>query len=221
MSRRSNPNDDRPLRKTRGRSRKHRVIYVAVEGEITEVHYFDYVAELIADRQVTLHVLHEKNGLKPQDTVDKILDDVDDDAERWVMFDRDQHNKIPEAFARAKRNNVNVVFSHPSFDLWLLLHFTPFSGAQDGSSGVVHLKLRQQASFEKFGSDDKSLKGDRVKAIRGKELTATRNARKLTNDCTTAECSEADGHADHCQPLGRDPSTDVWQLLASLKIIDA
>lgn len=103
MSRRSNPNADRPLRKTQGRPREHRVVYVAVEGETTEVHYFDYVAELIADEQIALHVLYEKNGLKPQDTVDKILGNADGNAERWVMFDRDEHHEIPEAIARAKR----------------------------------------------------------------------------------------------------------------------
>lgn len=209
------------MHKTQGRPREYRVVYVAVEGETTEVHYFDYVAELIADEQIALHVLYEKNGLKPQDTVDKILGDADDNAERWVMFDRDEHHEIPEAIARAKRNGIKVVFSHPSFDLWLLLHFTPFSGAQNGSSGVVHKKLRRQAAFETFGPHDKSLKGARVEALRGKELTATRNARKLTKDCATAECSEVDGHMDHCEPLRRDPSTDVWRLLVSLKIIDA
>jgi hypothetical protein len=202
VSRRSNPHADRPLYKPKGRSREHRVVYVAVEGESTEVDYFDYIKELIGDQQITLHVLYKRNGLKPQDTVDKILEDAEDKTERWVMFDRDEHSEIPEAFARAKKNDIEVVFSNPSFDLWLLLHFTTFSGAQNGSSNVVHKKLRKRPAFETFAlpQGDKSLKGAR---------------------CATAQCSEAEGHADHCAPLGRDPSTDVWRLLASLKIIDA
>jgi RloB-like protein len=223
VSRRSNPHADKPLHKSKGPSREHRVVYVAVEGESTEVDYFDYIKELIGDRQITLHVLYKRNGLKPQDTVDKILDDAEDKAERWVMFDRDEHSEIPEAFARAKKHDIEVVFSNPSFDLWLLLHFTPFSGAQNGSSDVVHKKLRKQPAFETFALShgDKSLKGARIEAIRGKEPIATQNAKKLTEDCATAQCSEAEGHADHCAPLSRDPSTDVGRLLASLKIIDA
>ncbi len=220
--RRSSPHASRPLQKPRGRSRAHRVIYVAVEGESTEVDYLAYVDELIADQQITLHVLYKKNGLKPQNTIDRILDNAEDDAEKWVMFDRDQHGEIPEAFARARRNGINIAFSNPSFDLWLLLHFTPFSGTQNGSSDVVQEKLRRQRGFETFAlpRGNKSLKGVRIEAIRGKEFVATRNARKLTRDCVTAQCSEADGHADNCAPLTRDPSTDVWQLLASLKIVN-
>jgi len=139
------------------------------------------------------------------------------------MFDRDEHHEIPEAFARAKREGIKVVFSNPSFDLWLLLHFTAFSGTQGGSSVVVHQKLRQRPAFETFAlaHGDKSLKGARIEVIRGKELVATRNARRLTKDFTTTECSEAGGHADHCQPLSRDHSTNVWKLLSDLKIIDA
>jgi hypothetical protein len=168
-------------------------------------------------------VLYKKNGLKPQNTIDQVLDNAEDDAERWVMFDRDQHSEIPEAFVRARQNGINVAFSNPSFDLWLLLHFTPFSGAQNGSSDVVQEKLRRQRVFETFAlpHGNKSLKGARIEAIRGKESIATRNARKLTKDCVTAQCSEAAGHANHCAPLTRDPSSDVWRLLASLKIVKA
>jgi hypothetical protein len=43
VTRRSDPNADRSIRRRHGRSREHRVIYVAVEGESTEVDYLDYV----------------------------------------------------------------------------------------------------------------------------------------------------------------------------------
>ncbi|MFC9251202.1 RloB family protein [Amycolatopsis thailandensis] len=223
MTRRSKPNAERPIHRSRGRSRTHRVVYVAVEGEITEVDYLTYVnKELIDDNEITLHVIARSNGLKPTETVTKVLDVDDPNGELWVMFDRDEHAGIPQAFSQGRKKDVEVVFSHPSFDLWLLLHFQSFSGSQNGSSKIVHEKLRQYPGYETFGKqgDDKGVKGSRVDSIRGKGLTAVRNARKLTKDCAFDGCSEAGGHADRCDPLRRDPSTDVWRLLASLKIID-
>jgi hypothetical protein len=208
------------VHRTRGRSQARTVVYVAVEGESTEVDYFTYVKnEFLDDDRVTLHVVSERNGLKPQETVDKLVDVGDVGDELWAVFDRDEHHGIPQAFAVAKRAGVNIAFSNPSFDLWLLLHFAAFSGAQSGSSDVVHEKLRKQPGFETFDvRNDKSIKEGRVEALRGKERIASRHARMLVKDCPTSQCTEADGHADHCDPLCRDPSTDVWRLLAALGV---
>jgi len=40
------------------------------------------------------------------------------------------------------------------------------------------------------------------------------------DDCPTEACSAIDGHADHCEPIRRDPSTDVWRLLVELGVVD-
>ncbi len=41
----------------------------------------------------------------------------------WCVFDRDQHERIEDAFAKARAAKVRVAFSHPCFELWYLLHF--------------------------------------------------------------------------------------------------
>jgi hypothetical protein len=61
--------------------------------------------------------------------------------EVWALFDRDQHTDVREAFARIEEHNaeaavnsyedIQIGFSHPSFDLWLLLHFQQLSGPHD------------------------------------------------------------------------------------------
>ncbi|WIY05612.1 RloB family protein [Amycolatopsis mongoliensis] len=227
MSRRSNPHADKPLHKTKGASREHRVIYVAVEGERTEVDYLTYLKkDLLDSKRITLHVLAKRNGMKPLEAVDYVLAQAEDPRrdELWAMFDRDQHEGIPQAFDKASAKNVKIAYSSPSFDLWLLLHFTGFnSGRQSGSSTIVHEQLRRQRGFETFDiRGDKSVRGERVEALRDKHEIAARNAKKLANDCPTTTCSDQAGHDDdHCPPLRRDPCTDVWQLLVSLKIIDA
>lgn len=87
--------------------------------------------------------------------------------EAWALFDRVQHTRIPQAVAEAATAGVEVCFSHPSFDLWLLLHFQAFGGRQSGSSDVVKDKLRKAdpafRNFDKRG--DKSVKGPRAEGL--------------------------------------------------------
>lgn len=87
---------------------------------------------------------------------------------------------------------------------------------------VIHEKLRRQAGFETFGArNDKSLRGPRVLALNGKQEDAVKRAKRLVEECSTGECSASNGHAAHCDPLRRDPSTDVWRLLVELGIVSA
>src|SRR5262249_384950 len=138
----------------------------------------------------------------------------------WALFDRDQHPCVPRAFAAAGRMAIHVAFSHPSFDLWLLLHFQNLSSAEGGSSDAVRAKLRAaHPAYATFAANgEKSVTGSRAQALFGREGQATRHARRLVDDCPSEVCSAAAGHGDACQPLARDPSTDVWQLLAALRI---
>lgn len=224
-NRRTRPGADKPLHPTAGPSREERIFYVAVEGEATEPDYLAYLnKEFGQDLRFRIQPLWRRYGLKPQEVVDRVLaehDPDDKDNEFWALFDRDEHTGIPQAFAVARENNVRVGFSHPSFDLWLLLHFTAFSGAQSGSSGLVHEKLRRHRGFERFNiNGDKSVRDARADTLKGHERAAAKRARKLTNDCPNKKCNEQGGHVDHCDPLRRDPSTNVWELLVALKIID-
>jgi RloB-like protein len=140
----------------------------------------------------------------------------------WAMFDRDTQPQIREAFAQAEREDVQIAFSHPSFDLWLLLHFSDFQGSQGGSSKIVVGKLRgADAAFARYAtrSGEKKLDGRRINALRGKHGHAAKRAQRLSDDCLTGACSRGAGHCDHCQPTDRDPSTDVWRLLDALGIL--
>jgi len=228
--RRTDPHAERPIHRGPGRRwRGNRVFYVAVEGESTEP---DYLAalnhEFGSDHQFLIHPLYKRNGMSPRRVVSRALDhrdevDVGDDrVQLWALFDRDQHHDIPQAMRDARAGGVRVAFSHPSFDLWPLLHFTDVSGRQGGSSRVVHQKLRQCHGFEGFGSrDDKSVGGRRAEALGGKHTDAVKRAKRLVDDCPTEACSATDGHADHCDPIRRDPSTDVWRLLVELGVVES
>jgi hypothetical protein len=199
-----------------------------VEGEVTERDYLEFInAELGDVGRFFIHTITKRHGMKPLGVVERAVamlgelvdqDVVEGRAQVWALFDRDQHTCIAQAFATAAVAAVQVGFSHPSFDLWLLLHFQNMTSAEDGRSETVHRKLRAaDHAYARFGRNgDKTLAGARARALLGREGTAMLHARLLVDGCPSGLCSATGGHGADCWPLDRDPSTDVYRLLDSL-----
>ncbi|WP_062350921.1 RloB family protein [Herbidospora yilanensis] len=227
------------------------ILYVACEGESTEPDYLQYLNEQFGDgdghdrQPFRIQPVYRRNGLTPGEVVAAACDAAGED-EAWALFDRDQWGDIPQAIKAAAASRIEIVFSHPSFDLWLLLHFQAFGGAQSGSSKLVVEKLRQAKGAEAFKDfdkkGDKSIRAARRNALRNREDKAAEHARTLVSSCSHGLCKprqakvdpvEGDdpvtpqqwasrsGHAPDCPILQRDPSTDVWRLLARLRIVKA
>lgn len=250
QGRRGTAEDSRPLERRLGRDQDVRVVYVGCEGEQTEPQYLDYLNDEFGSgapgrQPFQLHAVSKANGLKPSRAVAQVKEIAESD-EAWVLFDRDEHSDIPEALRAAAKARIEVCFSHPSFDLWLLLHFRAFGGAQHGSSKTVVDKLRaSNVAFRDYGRRDKGIGPDRRKALRQREQAAVNRARAMVKQCEHGDChasaatwdvisraeaetpipwqrwSARSGHHDHCPVMGRDPSTDVWRLLVSLGIATA
>ncbi|MFF3441049.1 RloB family protein [Streptosporangium sp. NPDC002721] len=226
-----------------------RVLYVACEGESTEPDYLDYLNDQFGDggdrgrQPFRIQLVPRRDGRTPSGIVEAVRKVAGED-EAWALFDRDRWNDIPQAVKAAAASRVELAFSHPSFDLWLLLHFQMFGGAQSGSGKVVVEKLRQARgadAFKEYGKKgEKSIRGARRDALKGLEGKAVAHARSLVASCAQGSCApgrakigpvdlEAEpespqewaarsGHAPECQVLQRDPSTDVWRLLIALGI---
>ena len=220
-----------------GRDRGQREFYVVAEGEVTERDYLALLnAEYGESGRFFVHPITRRRGMQPLGVVERAIAQLDElrqapggDADIgegriqvWALFDRDQHSRIAEAFAEAAPTAVRVAFSHPSFDLWLLLHFQNMTSAEDGSSDAVHARLRTaDPAYGRFGRNgDKSVTGRRAQALLGREGMAATHARRLVDHCASGTCSAAAGHCPSCPPLARDPSTDVWRLLEALQIVD-
>jgi hypothetical protein len=246
------PDRSRRTRPTRGKSliaerpprSPARVIYVVAEGEVTEPDYCTALNNhLKGSHQFYINTRYSrKNGLHPLEVAEGAVTIASDPRERWdngpvhevwALFDRDQHTDVRAAFARIEGHNaevpakgykeVQIGFSHPSFDLWLLLHFQQLSSPQGGSSAQVHQKLRTYPAFGRFASGtagSKAITADMAEQLLtpGRIESAVRNARALVRSCPTGSCSLTGGHVDGCDPLFRDPSTDVWRLVQSLGI---
>ncbi|MEU8278108.1 RloB family protein [Microbispora bryophytorum] len=249
--RRGSLEDERPLAPGFGpHSREVRVLYVACEGESTEPDYLQYLNEQFGDgdgrgrQPFRIQPVYRRNGRTPCEVVEAVCKAAGED-EAWALFDRDQWDDIPQAIKDAAESRIELAFSHPSFDLWLLLHFQAFGGAQSGSSKLVVEKLRQAKGADAFKDydkrGDKSVKGARRNALKGREDKAVAHARSLVASCAHGLCKPGrakvgpvgenaapqspqewaarSGHAPDCPVLQRDPSTDVWRLLVSLGIV--
>jgi hypothetical protein len=220
---------------------------VVAEGGVTEIDYCTALNNAFGQRRGFRinNPFVRASGLKPLDVAERAIQAAGSGEgggsgtdtssyplqEVWALFDRDQHQGIREAFVEVKRHNaearergmlkIEVAFSHPSFDLWLLLHFQPLTNPQGGSSDTVRRKLREYPGFENFGTSSKRITQDRAARLMAPEHigAAVKYARALVGQCQTGDCSPAKGHVSGCDPLRRDPSTDVWCLIESLGIV--
>ncbi|MFE2498349.1 RloB family protein [Streptomyces scopuliridis] len=254
--RRGNKGDEQPLvpppSPPPDDSRAVRVVYVGCEGESTEPDYLNHLNARFGDgsghegQRFRIQPVYKKNGYTPAQVVAAVRDKAEED-EAWALFDRDQHHDIPKALKEAAEDSTEVCFSHPSFDLWLLLHFQEFGGRQSGDSGIVVEKLRQaHPAFRNFDKrNDKSVTGARRTALGddAEDLKkAVTRARSLVGQCEHGSCKAVNaktyrysrdnppksttawaarsGHAHDCEVLRRDPSTDVWRLVVSLGIVE-
>ncbi|MEU9452584.1 RloB family protein [Streptomyces sp. NPDC048277] len=234
-----------------------RVVYVAAEGKRTERDYITLLNTAYGDREkFLLRFSHTRKGLRPKEVVDLVLASSSaPEDEKWALFDRDtldnRDQDIPEAMRKAATNGVQVALSHPSFELWLLLHFQQFTSQESGISDTVVQRLRAHREAKGFENYDTG-SGDQGKGIteaqsrtltdpeKQREKTAVRNARKLVSLCPHGGCSARNldhsaipgpgaetyeqwtrrsGHAENCDPLKRDPSSDIWRLLVQLGIV--
>jgi hypothetical protein len=236
VSPQSGRRDPRPrgdaMRRTPRQRHEARKIYVVAEGE-TEYDYLSHLDREYGERRGFRLLVPgpavRQNGLKPDEIVlhaktkasDKNIDEV------WAFFDHDCRTNIAPVYAGARRAGISVAFSHPAFELWLLLHFRNFATPQGGRNTHVIQALRNadRATFGQYDHDNK-----RITTIRFAALTrndginqAVRHARALDDHCPMGCCSggdpATDGHpADRCDPNMRDPSTGVWRLIERLGI---
>lgn len=234
-----------------GRNQRRLVVTVVSEGK-TERNYLERVHdEAGQDSRFVLHFdpqTQPGKGLKPSEVVNRAVDvqyritrsaqegdeeegDGGPDQYVWAVFDRDQHNDIDEAMRTASKNGIEVAFSTPSFDLWLLLHFAPGLPANVSSeNNQLVRKLNAVRHFERYGrssggkgsdSKPKTLNDAQLTALWAKRDNALRLARQLVDRCSRGLCRASStkaeqGHHWSCDPLKRDTQTDFYRLLELL-----
>ncbi|MDQ2883199.1 MAG: RloB family protein [Actinomycetota bacterium] len=204
------------------RSLEHRtgnaIFYVVTEGGRTELDYLDWLNKIYGPRCKfhirTLLPRTQQNGLKPSDVLEHAchLAAQPDIKQIWGLFDHDERPDIDQVCLRAKPGRVHLALSHPSFEMWLLLHLREFTPGhrQDGKSGPIIDKLRSaHPSFADYGK--------RRKRIDKSHFDALMEGDGIRKAVHRARCLSR--HFARETPSQRDPSTEVYRLIEALGIV--
>ena len=154
-----------------------------------------------------------RNGLTPSRIVERACGVADEPAIKqvWGVFDHDGRKEIDQVCSRQRPDRVKIALSHPSFELWLLLHFQDFPPiAQRGSSESIIKKLRAAHwAFADYKKGDERIGATRFAALMegGGIEDAVRRARAVSS------------HFSSETPSHRDPSTDMYLLIEALGIV--
>lgn len=137
-----------PLRRRKYVVEPQRRLYVFCEGAKTEPAYFDVVRARFDSAQI----LVEATGVGgvPSTVADKAIrhakglrrdmrsraggrSSFEEADQVWVVFDQDHHPDVPNVVVRCRDNKVEVAYSNPCFELWLVLHLEPYDRPAEAS----------------------------------------------------------------------------------------
>jgi hypothetical protein len=122
-----NPRQPRPLTRDASSLRDDRLFIVACDDTFAPKQYFDFLR--LARVQIHVVPTPPDGTSAASHVLGRLLRyDHEEDDERWMLLDTDHcvqgtHlSMFVGTLAEAKRQQVNVALSKPSFELWLLLH---------------------------------------------------------------------------------------------------
>lgn len=114
------------------------------------------------------------------------------------MFDVDEHPSLSEACTLAKAHGITTAISNPCIELWVLLHY------EDQTAWIDrHEAQRRVRNVTGLG---KSLTESVVAELIARHEAAAVRARALDRK-----------HANDGSPRGANPSSNVWQLVDSIR----
>lgn len=173
------------------------------EGEVTEQIYL----QAFCGGHVVL-VFGQTSGCVPLTLVQKAREELranrrasKDDRfdEIWCVFDRDNHPNIKQALAEARNAGVNVAFSNPCFELWLVWHL-------EDCTAHVERNVIQRRSRELGLTEGKHITREAIPKLENGFSAAKKRAQELDSR------RERDG-----SEYGSNPHSDVWRLVEVLQ----
>lgn len=142
--------EKRPIR---WRKYPHLFLIVCEDGN-TEPYYFRTFEKHIPEETIFLRAVgtgRSSKGVVEQAIVErkKLEEEANKNVDEvWVVFDKDDAEKIPantirftDAFKIAQEENMSVAYSNEVFELWLLLHFNDVSSTNPIPRANIYASL--------------------------------------------------------------------------------
>ena len=196
----------RQLRRQPQRAPRHELL-VFTEGEVTEVQYLKELERRHRDK-VVITIDHRRgvpltlveHAAKARERDLKLQRKQRGTArdEYWCVFDHDDHPNIPAALELARNNSIEVAFSNPCMELWLLLH------DRDQTAYIERHEVQREWR-ELSGCEGKHLSSDALDLLNENYAAARGRAQHLD------EKHRLDG-----SPERENPSSSVWRLVQTV-----
>lgn len=180
MAKRSGPRP--PSLRRRGPVRRPKIaLLIFSEGENTEPEYLEFFAKahgnslvrirIVAPAGVPKTIVELASEAKLQAT--RSNDSFTDYDQVWTIFDRDDHKDVDHAISVAKIRGVQVAFSNPCFEVWLILHHSDY----DADEHRKETQKRYQAIDK--GYDPSGSKSADLQTLMAGYSEACRRARRM------------------------------------------
>lgn len=188
-------------------------ILIVCEGKNTEPSYFEQF-KLASAKIVVLGKGNNTISLVKQA---QQLNEKDDYAQVWCVFDRDDFpaQDFNNAIAMAASSGFGVAYSNQSFEYWLILHFDDHQGGGMARTDY-HDKLNDLLSpfgTEYAGKDSKVVTQD-IFDLTLEIIDEETGKRRL--DLAIERAERNYNHFDHDNPAQEESSTTVFRLAIEL-----
>ena len=175
---------------------------IVTDAEKTEKNYFEGIKNIIPDNL--------KNDLQIKIYSNKALSKIIDFAaeqrnkdERfrdiWLVFDRDEVKNFDELIGEAKENKMNVAWSNPCFEIWLMSYFKNLEN--------IPTSKKCCETFEKIFKEKSEEKIYNILCENGDENKAIQRAREKYHQI----------RKEYSQPSKMIGCTTVYKLVEELK----
>ena len=175
---RSNPREERSLRRISSTRIVKQSFLIICEGENTEPDYFN------AFRLTSANIKAIGQGMSTIGLVHKAIRIKEDERHKgksydqyWVVFDKDDfsNNDFNNAVTLAESNGIKVAYSNQAFELWFVLHYNLIHGAMHRNRYAS--KLNQHLDFAY--SKERGIGALMYQLLLPKQNDAIRNARTI------------------------------------------
>ncbi|MFE4975848.1 RloB family protein [Kitasatospora sp. NPDC056651] len=151
---RKRPSFETSLSRRPGHRESRQRLLVVCGAKVTERDYLQGLKSSARNSAVSLKIVeHPRSPSQVVDHAALLRDQARGEYdETWCVLDVDQFVDLEEAMAGARRKNIEVAFSNPCFELWLLLHFAEHSRqAHSYRELAPYLDQHFAAGYEKTG----------------------------------------------------------------------
>ncbi|MBO1417865.1 RloB family protein [Streptomyces sp. FH025] len=171
---RKRPSFDTQLGRKSGYRESRQRLLVVCGAKVTESNYLNGLRSSARNPAVSVKIVeHPKSPSQVVEHAEFLRDRAGGEYdETWCVLDVDEFPNLDQTVIEARRKNIEVAFSNPCFEVWLLLHFMEYR--RSANSFKELLPFLEKCFPAGYGKTDQnfSLYGPnwRLAATRAKEL---------------------------------------------------